>query len=170
MIYTGIGSRSTPLNVQGVMTGIAQHMAKKGWTLRSGHAHGADSAFELGASSVKGSMEIYIPWNGFNGGYTHHDYIVPHFEGEILEIAAKHHPAWERLTQGAKKLHARNVCQILGIDLNKPADMLVCWTPGGNGQGGTGQAIRIANAYDIPVFDLAKQSDCTELMRFVNGT
>jgi len=47
--YTGIGSRKTPYQVQQQMQRIAQFLAKKGYTLRSGSANGADSAFEEGA-------------------------------------------------------------------------------------------------------------------------
>jgi hypothetical protein len=32
---------------------------------------------------------------------------------------------------------------------------VVCWTPGGLLKGGTAQAMRIAHAYGIPVFNLA---------------
>ncbi len=33
--------------------------------------------------------------------------------------------------------------------------MVVCWTPGGRGRGGTGSAIRLARSREIPVHDLA---------------
>ena len=32
---------------------------------------------------------------------------------------------------------------------------VICWTKNGKGTGGTGQAIRIAKGFGIPVFDLA---------------
>lgn len=57
------------------------------------------------------------------------------------------------LKDGAKKLQARNSHQVLGLDLNTPSDFIICWTKGGKGIGGTGQALRIAKAYNIPIFD-----------------
>jgi len=33
--------------------------------------------------------------------------------------------------------------------------MVVCWTPGARGRGGTGSAIRLARSRGIPVHDLA---------------
>lgn len=53
------------------------------------------------------------------------------------------------------KLHARNCYQVLGADLRTPTQFVICWTPRGSGEGGTGQALRIAKAYNIPIFDLA---------------
>lgn len=47
----------------------------------------------------------------------------------------------------------------------------ICWTKNGSGQGGTGQALRIAKAYNIPIFDAGKFKDFedlkSELKKFV---
>lgn len=88
-------------------------------------------------------------------------------------MAAAHHPAWERLGRGARSLHARNCHQILGRDLNDPAAFVVCWTPDGAttdpgpSTGGTGQALRIAAAHGIPVFNLARDEDLERVQTFV---
>lgn len=164
--YAGIGSRQTPKPILGLMYSIGSELARNGFTLRSGGADGADTAFEKGAISAqyRGSMrgstsgtEIFIPWSNFNGRKFRDGAFIP-FQDEKYEeaykIAAKYHPAWERCSQAAKKLHMRNVAQILGSDLKKPSKFVVCWTRNGSGQGGTGQAIRIAKAYNIPIYDL----------------
>jgi hypothetical protein len=49
---------------------------------------------------------------------------------------------------------ARNSFQVLGEDLETPATCVICWTPGGKGDGGTGQALRIARHYDVPIIDI----------------
>lgn len=168
MIYAGIGSRETPLPVCDMMYSAAYYLAERGWKLRSGHAKGADKAFEQGAKEAGGDREIFLPWNGFNGGFANtKGFIVPDVTDELYQIAAQFHPAWDRCTNTVKKLHARNVCQVLGVDLKTPSDMVVCWTPQASGSGGTGQAIRIANAYYIPVFDLASEEQQAALVRFV---
>lgn len=146
MYYTGIGSRETPFEILTLMTRIAQRLAARGWTLRSGGADGADSAFERGA----GDKQIYLPWPRFNGNSSRFTSPTP----AALEMAADFHPAWDRCSQGARKLHARNCHQVLGIDLATPSTLVICWTRGGSGAGGTGQALRIARAHDIPIFDL----------------
>jgi hypothetical protein len=147
--YAGVGSRQTPENILHLMTRIAMRMAELGWVLRSGGAKGADYAFEKGAGDKK---EIYLPWRGFGGSNSEH--IVGSYP-RLREIAEKHHPAWQACSAAAKSLHTRNVAQILGDSKDSsPSTCVICWTPEGKGGGGTGQAIRIAHSYGIPVFDL----------------
>jgi len=170
MIYAGIGSRETPDNVLTKMWEYGYELAELGWTLRSGHARGADMAFERGCISAKGTMEIYLPWSGFNGAPRNNpQYISGNMDERHMNIAANFHPAWHRCTDGAKRLHARNASQILGSNLDTPATMVVCWTKDGLAGGGTGQAIRMAKFYSIPVFDLAIAYDFTRLVRFVES-
>lgn len=154
--YTGIGSRETPPHILEEMTLTAQWLERKftNITLRSGGAGGADLAFEVGTNN----KEIYLPWYKFNGN-TSKLYTPSH---EAFELASKIHPTWNRLTQGAKKLHARNMHQVLGANLNTPSDFLLCYTKGGLGSGGTGQAIRLARVSNIPVFDFGRYKERTE--------
>ena len=72
-----------------------------------------------------------------------------------MEIAASLHPAWDRCDATARQFHARNVGILLGPQGKTPVDAVVCWTPNGETVGGTGMAIRIAKAHDIPVLNLA---------------
>jgi hypothetical protein len=155
--YAGIGSRSTPFDVLGLMRDIAKHLGPKGWCLRSGGAQGADTAFEDAAINNHHPMEIYLPWPGFAFRPTTPEYIVASkLENyhRAREIAAQFHPAWMRCSDAARKLHTRNVYQILGRDLATPVEAVICWTPAGSGSGGTGQALRIARAHNIPIRDL----------------
>jgi hypothetical protein len=152
--YTGVGSRMTPAAWLVWMTQWALVWQVKGWTLRSGHAPGADYAFECGAGT---DAEIYLPWPSFerNVGISART-VKARPSDRAWEIAREHHPHWERLSKGARLLHARNSHEVLGADCESPSAMLVCWTPAGHGGGGTGQAIRVARAYGVPVFDLGK--------------
>lgn len=164
-IYAGIGSRSTPDHICQAMTQIAQHLNQEGWVLRSGHAPRADLAFEVGATY----KEIFLPWHGFNkaklGAYGH---TVADVTSRIMSLAEQFHPNWGACSSAARLLHMRNVCQVLGADCVSPVKMVICWTPGGKGSGGTGQAIRIAKGFHIPVFDLALEKDQSALCDFIN--
>jgi hypothetical protein len=167
--YAGIGSRETPSDVLLLMRDVAQHLGLHGFTLRSGAADGADRAFEEGAldADTRGANrrpEVYLPWPSFNKGnraMLSDRYYVGEPQAEALPIAAVFHPAWDRLSQGAQKLHARNVHQILGADVTRPvlSKFVVCWTRMGAGGGGTGQALRIAEHFKVPAFDLANWAD-----------
>jgi hypothetical protein len=150
--YAGIGSRTTPQEVCELMTALASQLGRRGWTLRSGAAAGADTAFERGAVAVDGEREIYLPWPGFHNRR----------DGRLLEAApgayplvAQVHPRFPYLNRGSRQLLARNAHQVLGAELDSPCGMVICWTPGASSRGGTGTAIRLARRYAIPVYDLA---------------
>ena len=160
--YTGIGSRDTPENVLSTISVLANYLAVAGWCLRSGGAIGADTAFENGCDLVKGAKEIYLPWKGYNRNPSPlHD--IPE---KAFTVSKKFHPHWERLSPAVRKIMARNAQQILGKNLDCPCDIVVCWTPDGctkgetrtKATGGTGQAIAIASALNIPVFNLRNTS------------
>ncbi len=158
--YTGIGSRETPDLILGQIFLIATALAYKGYILRSGGASGADSAFEKGCNFQNGKKNIYLPWKGFNSNNSDLYNVSP----EALELAATIHPAWNRLSQGAQKLHARNCYQVLGLDLKTPSRVLICWTKNGEEIGGTATAIKLAKKHNIPVYNLGILGKYEELM------
>jgi len=171
-IYAGIGSRETPPAILEKMIKIGYYLAQQGWTLRSGGAPGADQAFERGAIMGSGKMEIYLPWDGFNGKYERVEgYIdatsLPNYH-EARSVAEQYHPAWDHCNSTARRFHTRNVYQIGGRELAVASDAVICWTKHGKGGGGTGQAIRIAKSLEIPVFDLAVCSD-QEVLNFIHS-
>ena len=167
--YTGVGSRETPPEIMELMSQLGVKLADQGWILRSGGAEGADSAFEEGwmhhvAFQGTTLAELYIPWTGFNSHYamSHHGACIIQDDKSPLmqrafERASTIHPAWERLTPAAKKLHARNVFQVLGRDLNTPSKFLVCWAETdkhGIPKGGTRTAWVLADREGVECFNL----------------
>lgn len=155
--YSGIGSRDTPEHIQKLMTEIAEVLERRRYILRSGGCIGADLAFEAGVTRHK---EIF---------YTTHYQIN---DGELLQYPKGD---WDFATDTFKRLHpskgkvkrkdardllTRNTFQIFGVGDTVNVDFVLCYTPDGAetyttwDTGGTGQAIRIANDYDIPVYNL----------------
>jgi hypothetical protein len=163
MIITGIGSRKTPQEVLERMDRLAVAFARAGYLLRSGGADGADLAFEKAYRREGGAMEIYLPWKNFNknpsGLYT--------VSAEALQMASSIHPAWHRCTPKAKLLHGRNCYQVLGKSLDKPSNVVICWTKGGKIVGGTATAIRLANDCYVPVINLAVFQDDEKIMEWL---
>jgi hypothetical protein len=147
--YTGIGSRLTPPEVLARMRVLAGKLEACGFVLRSGGARGADTHFEVGVRD-RNNAEIYLPWPGFRGHWSSRCYVT----AEAFALTARFHPHWSACSPNTKRLHARNGYQILGPDLASPSKFVACWTADGEASGGTGQAIRIAQAHDIPVFNL----------------
>lgn len=143
-VYAGIGSRETPEPILDYLESLAGVYAKRGWTLRSGGALGADKAFERGCDKADGAKEIYRPEDATPAAMKH---------------AAKYHPKWIYLSPYARKLHARNSFIILGPSLNDPVDVVICWTRSGLKLGGTAQGLRIAEDYGIPILNLGDLYD-----------
>lgn len=163
--YAGIGSRETPRYVNDIFeNNISRSLVKQGYTLRSGAAPGADSAFERGCDSLKGNKEIWLPWRGFENNESN---LIVH-KMEAFELAEIYHDRWDTLTQGARKLMARNVHQVLGEDLNTPVKFVVCYTKGGSGSGGTGQALRLSKARNIPIFDAGYYNNKEDILSNFN--
>ncbi len=166
--YAGIGSRKTPKEVLSTMSDVAANLEDAGLILRSGGAAGADAAFFAGLENESNS-QIFIPWQGFQGfsGTDEAVYCLdkmhPGHQAKAMELAEQHHPAWQKLTPGAKRLMSRNCMQVMGPDLETPSSFVLCWTPGGSGSGGTGQAIRLAKQNGIPVFDMGSDRPAAEM-------
>lgn len=161
--YAGVGSRSTPPDICTLMTDIAAKLSDLGWILRSGHADGADLAFERGALT---NAEIYLPSAHFNSKYQVLSQIYLSPTSEALALAARFHPAWTRCSEFARLAHARNMHQILGYELDSPVRFVICWTSDGQDSGGTGQALRLARSRMIPVFNLYDLEARQRLERF----
>ncbi|MCK5607871.1 hypothetical protein KAR91_38685 [Candidatus Pacearchaeota archaeon] len=165
--YTGVGSRNTPGDIQEMMRKIGNHLYDRGWTLRSGGAKGADSAFEA-----------YVPRKG-KVIYRPHD-----SNDWCEEIAANLHPMGStkffNMSDFVIGLHGRNIKQVLGNDPERkpiPSKFLICWTKDAVkthmqrsfDTGGTGTAISVADQChlrgldgvygSIEVFNLADKVD-----------
>lgn len=160
--FAGIGSRETPRDVQDEMGRMTREMESRGFRLRSGGADGADDAFEKG--STAGNKEIFLPKAGFNG----------RSQGILLrgeqyrraqEMAMNYHPNPDALfydgnlrrkPKFAAEAHTRNMGQMLGANLDRPSKVVLCYTPDGAASGGTGQAIRVAEALGVPVLNMRR--------------
>ena len=160
-IYTGIGARLTPPDTLKTMREIAKFLAKKGWTLRSGGADGADSAFEKGSDEEAGKKEIFLPWKGFNNNPS--QLLWPQ---AAWKIAEEIHPEWDKCSVNAKCLHSRNVPQVVGYELDKPSDFLICWTENGEEKGGTRTAIMLAKKYKVKIFNLGEDKALDKFRKF----
>lgn len=153
--YTGIGSRETPKKILGDMEMMAKDLSKINYILRSGGAKGADTAFELGAEC--GKMVIYRP----------QDSIPDWAYEEVAKFIPKDRPPLHRMNDWVQKLLARNMMQILGDDGNSPSNFVICWTPKGVDDGGTGYAIRCAWEHDIRVYNLKNPKAAGYISEFI---
>lgn len=171
MFYTGIGSRETPEHICNLMTKIAEKLSSMGWILRSGGADGADKAFMSGAKL----LENYIPWKSARDSYTG---VVPnllHNMAYLQQVPGLNPLLYRSETTRLEKysalwkLHARNVSQVLGLNLDTPSKFVILYAkPNGNGvSGGTNTAYQVAKFNNIPCFNLFIEEDLNRLKKFV---
>lgn len=171
--YTGIGSRNCPLNICEDMTQLATTLSNMGYTLRSGNAISADQAFASGV--VGNKAQIWLPWNDFNTSfqeqYPDHEYrlVGDHCtpgesDDEAWDSVAKFHPYYTEMEMQDQKhfrifmsFMSRNYRQVRGLG-QPDSEFVICWTHDGTAVGGTGQGIRIARYYGIPVYNLFNMS------------
>jgi O-acetyl-ADP-ribose deacetylase (regulator of RNase III) len=156
-IFAGIGSRDTPDPILDLMKDAGALLAHDGWTLRSGGAVGADTAFETGVKSCPDhpKPEIYYA-NERSLQKAGNSYGLLDTRQVHNRMVGVFHPKPSALSPSGFELMARNGCQVFGPDFTQPSSCVVCFTEGGKGKGGTGQAIRMSNATGIPVIDLGK--------------
>ena len=149
--YAGIGSRETPTNILEIMKKVSKKLEGESFILRSGHATGADQAFE---SSI-----IY--------SYNKEIFVAQDASLKAIEYASKFHGNWNNCSEYVKKLHGRNAMIILGQNLDKPVKFVICWTKNGKDIGGTGLALRIAIENKIPIFNLYDENTFKKIEKYI---
>jgi hypothetical protein len=189
MIYTGIGSRTTPPVILDLMLEIGRYFGKHGVTLRSGGAPGADIAFEQGCDSAGGPKQIFFPtkiWMGKDSSLRTGTYHLmgPDINLQEASIWAQRiwtyrnlQYEWNRLKPFTKLLMIRNSLQILGPQMVSPTKLIICWTTNGELTGGTGQTMMMAEHinhskeydYVIPIINLQIQSHRDAIRNLLSG-
>lgn len=155
---TVIGSRNITEKEKERLYKLAKVYHDRGYTLRSGGAHGADSIV-----NEFQNVEIIIPWNGFNGlrhdGRRIFELSQLKDNARAKELVIKIHPAPKKLTEGAMKLHMRNIYQITGVhgvhkrNLSKGV-LYVADEHNGRVKGGTATAVHLAKKMKIKTHNI----------------
>lgn len=172
MFYTGIGSRETPKEICELITMVAAKLASLGWIVRTGGAQGADEAFLAGCN---GRTENFIPWKGFGqyGGQ------IPNLDRnwEYLQSVDDVNPLIHSRTtrnldkyKGFWKLQARNVSQVLGLNLDNPSKFCILYAPTTSTgvTGGTNTAYQVAIQSGVKCFNLYDPAVVERLRKFVS--
>lgn len=180
--WTGIGSREVTPEIAKLQRDIGSRMARLGYILLSGGARGSDINFHQGVCDVDPSLaEIWIPWNGFMfderpspKGST---YIIP--DRYDFDIARSYYldnniiPWFDKMKQGAQKLHGRNYYQIFSTNEGRyPASSVVIYAAKENGKGdisgGTRSAVMIARNEKLPTFNLTIEEQRDKILNILS--
>jgi hypothetical protein len=161
--YAGIGSRRTPPRFCAVATAIAELLHSAGYGLRSGHAPGADRAFETGACERD---EIFVVRR-----MSPRHIVPPEDERYALAtlVAATFHSAWGTRDEGARRRLIRDVYQIFGPALDDPVEFVLYWAKEdrhGTVAGGTAMGVALARATGIPAFNLGLDRHHSAMLAF----
>lgn len=155
--YAGIGSRRLSKEQLEACRGTARRAAQAGWGLHTGAALGADQAFAEGALEAGGAVSLYLPWASYEDAWVRSAkargalvFVLRSDDREAWDSVSSH-PAAERLSRGARALHARNLCIIRDCLWVAAFPLRDRW----GHLGGTGQGMQLAASRGIPVLDLS---------------
>jgi hypothetical protein len=166
------GARTTPPDVQELISRIAQKHVLSGGAVVHGGAPGADRAAgrlinDPSRLSVylRGGADPRGPDPMSAGGRVFNAMELPAWQ-QARALAAQYEDPYR---PGGRDYNARNMVVLMGPQLNTPRDRLVVWTPGGQAVGGTGHAIRAAQGLGIDVRNLGNPETLARAQRWLQG-
>lgn len=162
-----VGRRDPMLAATDILRRLGRLIAAHGGVVVSGNAVGSDQAYAVGANAVDPALvELWLPWATYERSAARPGNVVRVVsDPRCFRIAAEHHPAWDRLSQGARRLFARNVCII------ERADLVIAFPNHSKiGGGGTGHAMRMAEALQISLADLTTKDGVQRAQAFVEAS
>lgn len=163
--YTVVGSRKAPKEaIEAGEQWIKRHV-QDDVVFRSGNATGFDQTVNCVAPKHK---EIYLPFRNFGPHFEASRRYLPKSLGtnynRAKELVYQYHPLHENVSEQHLPYLIRDIYQVLGADCETPSERVICWTADGaqkaeectRDTGGTAMAIRIADAFGIPVTNLER--------------
>lgn len=168
---TGIGRRTTPLDVQWLLSAVFFVGGNLGWGLRSGDAIGADRACVAGAELAGSRHEIYCPTTHkcYNGNCIAADRLSNFEQAKSMAFNAR--GSFHGLKDFGILLQARTTYQVLGPYLNDPSRLVVLWSPlrRGGVEGGTNTAYQLALQHGCEIWNLATPRGLNQTMHFLTS-
>lgn len=120
--------------------------------LQTGACAGTDQLAATIWMEMGGMVKCYLPWDTYEMAWRTNVSDAYHGQMKAVvvtgesDLAAAHHTRWSTLSQGAQKLHTRNVSIVHGCKL-----VVAC--PGdSHWGGGTAMGIKLARHLKIPVY------------------
>lgn len=167
--YAVVGNREFPTDLMPKLTSIVKKLDSLGYTARTGSMKGLDICVEELTSNV----ELQLPWKNFNDKESKNTFSSP----EILALAKSFQPGFDELSLPIKGFLAKNVRVLLGSKGISRAIFLLCHSEDGvdsarhvsSRTASVGHAIKIADKFNIPVFNLKNPNVEEQLMSYLNA-
>ena len=175
--FSAVGKITTPPTVKDRIVEELKKYVTFGYILRSGGAKGADTIFAQTYMEMGGKVEIYLPWNGYNGKFLGHDYINQNccimVTPEAFNIAYELDEKWNERTEATKVLDARNVHIYCGFKIGKEplSDFVVYFDDHPeNKDSGTQRGLKVADKFKIPKINLYHYDiiQCQHCFKFID--
>lgn len=165
MYIAGVGSREVPESVLEVMIRLGRTYTDLGYQMSSGDAWDSDRAFVYGAQQSRRYSEVgarvFLCKDGVNGRWIEENpfyYNAQHFDASIITaaraMACTARDGFGGLNEFGISLHARNVYQIHGANLDAPVCGIWFYAePDGRTKvkGGTNTAFQLAKMANVPL-------------------
>lgn len=166
--FTVVGSKGTRDEVMELGYLLSVVLLEAGWQGYSGNAPGMDKVLNramLKTNAFNGY--VFLPWPKFEtrdlpdrcfDSFT----ITTPIGEECDKIIKELIPWYDKLSQGAKKLHSRNVKQVKGKDLKTLSNLVIHSAKGkqcSKPQGGTRTAVVLAQNLKVPTFNIRFHSE-----------
>ena len=150
--------RDFPTEAKQTLIRIAGRLLNKNVVVRY-NADDMDVHTPISQLSQK-KTEAYTPWKNFNNIESKHSYNTE----TSKHVAASNFQGWDKVPDAVKAMLARNVRMVFG-DKNRSVTLcLITWSPDGASRaaevtketGRSGNIIKLASTYGIPVINMAK--------------
>ena len=140
-------------------------IVRRGMYIASGNAEGSDQTFAEGANLIDPSHVIlYLPNSHFNLDKVKiGNRVTYELKPEWKEAARAVHPVFDFLSPFTQKLLTRNA----GI-VSRSDKMIACPDHKKKGLGGTGHAMRVAEAKGIPILDISETQSFKDVTDFLS--
>ena len=166
--YAVVGNRDFPMELMPRLTSIIKKLDSLGYTARTGSMKGLDTSVE----DLTTNVELQLPWKNFNDKESKTTFSSP----EIISIAKYFQPGFDELKLPIKGFLAKNVRVLLGSKGISRAIFLLCHSEDGvetarqvtSRTASVGHAIKVADKFNIPVFNLQNPSIEEQLMSYLN--
>ncbi len=167
--YAVVGNKEFPTDLIPKLTSIVKKLDSLGYTARTGSMKGLDVCVE----EITTNVELQLPWKNFNNKESKNTYSSP----EILAIAKSLQPGFDELALPIKGFLAKNVRVLLGGKGISRAIFLLCHSEDGadsarqvtSRTASVGHAIKVADKFNIPVFNLKNDNVEEQLMSYLNA-
>ena len=167
--YAVVGNKEFPTDLIPKLTSIVKKLDSLGYTARTGSMKGLDVCVE----ELTTNVELQLPWKNFNNKESKNTYSSP----EILAIAKSLQPGFDELALPIKGFLAKNVRVLLGGKGISRAIFLLCHSEDGadsarqvtSRTASVGHAIKVADKFNIPVFNLKNDNVEEQLMSYLNA-